>query len=120
MNDAFCFSNAGGIPLSPSPFLNLGCYAPDPADPHDVQSVTARLKETCFEVARLTRQLDDPHPHCPKNITQRIVECAACQKGEPGHVSDLTAYQASLFQCLQELEAEKDQCRRFLIEAHRI
>ena len=120
MSNIICFSGAGDLPFSPSPFLNLGRYAPDPADPHDVQLVTARLKEICFEAAHLTRQLDDPCPHCPKNITQRIVECAACQKGEPGHVSDLVAHQELLFRRIQELEVEKDQCRRFLTEAHRI
>lgn len=86
----------------------------DRTDPRDVESATSKLKETCFEIARLTQQLKDPHPHCPKNITKHIAECAACQRGEFGHVSDLIAYRKSLRQHIRGLKKERDQCRHFL------
>lgn len=119
MSNTFRFSNTGGI-FPSSPFSSPSRRSPlDPRDPHDVQSVNQRLREVCFEAAKLTHQLREPRPHCPKNLTQYVDECAACQRGEFGHVSDLKQHQESLFLRLQNLETEKEECRRFLLKAHK-
>lgn len=120
MNNAFCFPNTGGVSSS-SPFSSPSSGSLlDPRDPHDIQAVNQRLREICFEVTKLAHQLKESRPHCPRSLTQYIDECAACQRGEFGHVSDLKQHQESLFLRLQKLETEKEQCRHFLTRAHKL